>query len=129
MPVQDDVCLLGDPNKLLTAYRKLAWRLTHSGLKLVPAKSVALADDLSRRMLEAEGFDVSNKFLVCLGVCISRDVNVMRDWLLKKTEQTHTRLFKLLGGGLLSAHLEEMWASKDELLVSVSTTCSSFGCR
>ena len=90
--VQDDVCLLGDPNKLLTAYRKLAWRLTHSGLKLVPAKSVALADDLSRRMLEAEGFDVSNKFLVCLGVCISRDVNVMRDWLLKKTEQTHIYL-------------------------------------
>ena len=90
--VQDDVCLLGDLNKLLTAYRKLAWRLTHSGLKLVPAKSVALADDLSRRMLEAEGFDVSNKFLVCLGVCISRDVNVMRDWLLKKTEQTHIYL-------------------------------------
>ena len=101
--VQDDVCLLGDPSRVITAYRTLAWRLTHSGLTLVPSKSVALTDNHSRGMFEREGFDVSNKFLVCLGVCVSRDVNVMRDWLLKKTEQTHKGLFATLGGGKLSA--------------------------
>ena len=101
--VQDDVFLLGEVDKVVAGFKALKWGLRGTGLSIEPTKSTALAKDSVRQQLEAEGLDVSNVFIPGLGVCISRDREVISKWLLKRMLASHTQLFDVLGGGKISA--------------------------
>lgn len=101
--VQDDLCFLGDPEKVISAWRALTLCLKDSGLVLEPSKSVALAGDSVRHFFVKEGIDVSSKFFLALGACISRDPQLMRLWLERRTESSHSHLFSFLQLGKLSS--------------------------
>ena len=94
--VQDDVFYMGPPESVIKSFHALRRLLEGTGLRIQVSKTAALADEKTQILLARDNIDVSNSFITGLGVCFSRDRDVISNWLVSSVKSVHKPLFDVL---------------------------------
>jgi hypothetical protein len=98
--VMDDFYLLGPPSQVLAAFDRFSSGLPPLGLTLNLPKSSCLIPSLDDtdiiRELSSRNLPYSNVFIPALGTIISRNPDILSDWLKEQVSTLHEPFFKAL---------------------------------